>query len=66
MRLIHPFIIAVAWWQMRRTRRATADMRRANFYATRALRTLIAVGKGPIPVTISGVPAMPPLPALCR
>ncbi|WP_342108056.1 hypothetical protein [Methylobacterium sp. SI9] len=66
MRLILPFIIAVAWWQARRTRRATSDMRRANYYATRALRTLIAVGKGPIPLTVSGVPAMPPMPVLCR
>jgi hypothetical protein len=66
MSLIRPFIIAVAWWQMRRVRRATADMRRANYYATRALRTLIAVGKGPIPLTASGVPAMPPMPVLCR
>ncbi|MCJ2070592.1 hypothetical protein MKK75_17625 [Methylobacterium sp. J-030] len=57
MHLISPFIIAVAWWQMRRTHRATADVRRANYYATRALRTLIAVGKGPIPFTASGVPA---------
>lgn len=62
MRLIHPFIIAVAWWQTRRVRRATHDMRRASYYATRALRTLIAVGRGPIPRTASGVPAMPPMP----
>ena len=41
-------------------------MRMANFYATRNLQTLIAVGRGPIPRTASGVPAMPPMPALCR
>ena len=44
MRLISPFIVAVAWWQTRRVRRATHDMRRANYYATRSLRTLVAVG----------------------
>lgn len=62
MRLISPFLVAVAWWQMRRVRRATHDLRRANYYATRSLRTLIAVGRGPIPRTASGVPAMPPMP----
>lgn len=66
MHLIRPFILAVAWWQTRRVRRATADMRRANYYATRALRTLIAVGKGSIPITASGVPAIPPMPVLYR
>lgn len=62
MRLISVIIITVAWWRMRRVRRATSDMRRANYYATRSLRTLIAVGRGPIPLTASGVPAMPPMP----
>ncbi|MCJ2049323.1 hypothetical protein [Methylobacterium sp. J-070] len=66
MRLISPFIVAVAWWHTRRVRRATYDMRRANYYATRSLRTLIAVGRGPIPLTASGVPAIPPMPVLCR
>ena len=66
MRLIQPFILAVAWWQTRRVRRATQDMRWANYYATRSLRTLIAVGRGPIPFTASGVPAIPPKPVLCR
>ena len=71
MRLISPFIVAVAWWQMRRVRRASDDMRRAreglrqaDYLATRALRTLIAVGQGPIPRTLSGVPAIPPMPVL--
>ena len=73
MRLISPIIVAVAWWQMRRVRRAGDDMRRAreglrqaDYLATRALRTLIAVGQGPIPRTLSGVPAIPPMPVLCR
>ncbi|MCJ2142153.1 hypothetical protein [Methylobacterium sp. E-066] len=66
MRLISPFILAVAWWQMRRVRRATYDMRRANYYATRSLRTLMAIGSGPMPRTVSGVPAIPPMPVLCR
>ena len=51
MRLISPFIVAVAYWRMRRVRRAGDDMRRAredlcqvDDLATRALRTLIAVG----------------------
>ena len=64
MRLIRGIIITAAWWQMRRVRRATHDMRRANYYGTRALRTLIAVGRGQIPRTASGVPAMPPMPSL--
>jgi hypothetical protein len=66
MRLISPFIVAVAWRQTRRVRRATTPLRRANAYATRALRTPIAVGKGPIPLTASGVPAIPPMPVVCR
>ncbi len=66
MHLISPFIVTVAWWQTRRVRQATRDLRRANYYATRSLRTLIAVGRGPIPLTASGVPALPPMPALCR
>ena len=66
MRLISPFILAVAWWHARRVRRAAHDMRRANYYATRSLRTLIAVGRGPIPLTASGVPAMPPMPVPSR
>ena len=71
MRLISPFITAVAWGQMRRVRRAGDDMRRAreglrqaDYLATRALRALIAVGRGPIPRTLSGVPAIPPMPVL--
>ena len=64
MRLIQPLILAVAWWQTQRVRRATHDMRRANYYAARSLRTLIAVGSGPISRTVSGVPAIPPMP--CR
>jgi len=71
MRLISPFIVAVAYWQMRRVRRAGDDMRRArkglrqaDDLATRALRTLVAVGQGPIPRTLSGVPASPPMPVL--
>ena len=63
MRLISPFLIAVAWWHTRRVRCATHDMRRANYHATPSLRTLIAVGRGPIPRTVSGVPAIPPMPA---
>ncbi|MCJ2093274.1 hypothetical protein MKK67_12350 [Methylobacterium sp. J-072] len=66
MRLISPFILAVAWWHTRRVRRATHDMRRANYYATRSLRTLIAVARGPMPRTVSGVPAIPPMPVLFR
>jgi hypothetical protein len=73
MRLIGAIISAVSWWQMRRVRRAGDDMRRAreglrqaDYLATRALRTLIAVGRGPIPRTLSGVPAIPPMPVLCR
>ena len=66
MRLMSPFIVAVAWWHTRRVRRATHAMRRVNFYATRSLRTLIAVGRGPIPLTASGAPAIPPMPVLCR
>ena len=67
MRLLIPQIVAtVAWWHTRRVRRATHDMRRANYYATRSLRTLIAVGRGPVPRTLSGVPAIPPMPVLCR
>lgn len=71
MCLISPFIIAVAWWQMRRVRRAGDDIRRArqglrqaDYLATRALRTLIAIGRGPIPRTLSGVPAIPLMPVL--
>lgn len=59
MRLISPFIIAMAWWHTRQVRRATHDMRRANYYATRSLRTLIAVGRGPILCTVSVVLTMP-------
>ena len=51
MHLISSFIVAVTWWQMRRVRRAGDGMRRArkglrqaDDLATRALRTLIAVG----------------------
>ncbi|MCJ2125071.1 hypothetical protein [Methylobacterium sp. J-077] len=73
MRLISLLIAAIAWWKMRRVRRAGDDMRRAreglrkaDYLATRALRTLIAVGQGPIPRTLSGVPAIPPMPVLCR
>jgi hypothetical protein len=66
MRLISPFIVAVAWRQTRRVRRATTVLRRANAYATRALRTPIAVGKGPIHLAVSGVPAIPPMPVVCR
>jgi hypothetical protein len=66
MRLISPFIVAAAWRQTRRVRRATTPLRRANAYATHALRTPIAVGKGPIPLTASGVPAIPPMPVVCR
>lgn len=71
MRVISPFIIAVAWRQMRWVRRAGDDMRRAreglhqaDYLATRALRTVIAIGRGPIPRTLSGVPAIPPMPVL--
>jgi hypothetical protein len=56
MRLI---LAPLAWWSMRRVRRAAADFRRATFYATRAERTLIAVGLVPLRITESGVPAMP-------
>ena len=73
MRLISLIIAPAAWWQMRRVRRAGDDMRRAreglrqaDYLATRALRTLLAVGQGPIPRTLSGVPAIPPMPVLCR
>ena len=44
----------------------TRDMRKANYYATRSLRTLMAVGRGPIPRTVSGVPAIPRMPVLCQ
>jgi hypothetical protein len=71
MRLISPLVASMAWWRMRRVRRAGDDMRRAreglrqaDYLATRALRTLIAVGQGPIPRTLSGVPAIPPMPVL--
>jgi hypothetical protein len=73
MRLIRLIILAVAWWQMRRVRRAGNDMRRAreglrraDYLAIRAMRTLVAVGSGPIPFTASGVPAMPPMPVQGR
>lgn len=55
-------LTALAWWNTRRVRRATRDMRLANFYATRSLRTLVAVGLAPLEVTPSGVPAVPPMP----
>ncbi|KST58371.1 hypothetical protein AO398_06050 [Methylobacterium sp. GXS13] len=71
MRLISPFIVAVAYWRMRRVRRAGDDMRRAredlcqaDDLATRALRTLVAVGQGPIPRTLGSVPAISPMPVL--
>lgn len=64
MRLIQLFILAAAWWQVRRIRRATQDMRQANYYGIRALQTLVAVGSGPIPRTTSGVPAVPLMPVL--
>jgi hypothetical protein len=73
MCLISPIIAAPAWWQMRWGRRAGDDMRWAredlrqvDYLATRALRTLIAVGQGPIPRTLSGVLAIPPMPVPCR
>lgn len=49
-------IVPLAWWAMRRVRRATRDLRRANFYSARALQVLAP------PVTRSGVPAVPRLP----
>ncbi|MCJ2055932.1 hypothetical protein MKL09_05130 [Methylobacterium sp. J-048] len=63
MRLI---LAPLAWWNLRRVRRATRDMRLANFYATRSLRTLIAVGLAPLEVTSSGVPAVPAMPLARR
>jgi hypothetical protein len=62
MRLILLPIATAAWWNTRRVRRATEDLRKANYYAARSLRTLIAVGLAPWAVTPSGVPAIPPLP----
>ncbi|MCJ2055123.1 hypothetical protein MKL09_00975 [Methylobacterium sp. J-048] len=59
MRLISPLIVTAAWWHARRVRRATHDMRRANYYANWSLRTLIAVGRGPILCTVNVVPTMP-------
>jgi len=71
MHLISSFIVAVTWWQMRRVRRAGDGMRRArkglrqaDDLATRALRTLVAVGQGSIPRTLGSVPAIPPMPVL--
>ncbi|MCJ2124351.1 hypothetical protein [Methylobacterium sp. J-077] len=54
---------ALSWPETARFYRLFA---RASYYATRSLRTLIAVGRGPIPRTLSGVPAIPPMPVLCR
>ena len=62
MRLILPFISLAAWWSMRHVRRASADFRRATFYATRAERALVAAGRLPWHVTDSGVPVMAKLP----
>lgn len=46
------------WWSRRRIRRAGADFRRAEFYATRGLRTMMALGRIPLVFTASGVPAV--------
>ena len=45
-------IVPAAWWIMRRVQRASRDLRRATFYAERALRVLAP------PVTMSGVPGV--------
>lgn len=66
MHLIAPFISLAAWWNLRRVRHATADFRRATYYALRGERALIASGLMPAPITQSGVPAMPKLPYIRR
>lgn len=62
MHLIAPFISLAAWWNLRLVRRAAADFRRATFYATRAERALVASGRVPKHLTLSGVPVMARLP----